>query len=128
MSRAERAQRLRESGVGDPVDAVLASQQAIVRRAYERSIEELSASPSLADQVIARSLEKFIATMPAPEANSARAVRLGDMQADLRGRPVAPSRSGSEVDTLDPLSAALARSRDMRAGIRSGKPRPRGMI
>jgi hypothetical protein len=67
MSRAERAQRLRESGVGDPVDAVLASQQAIVRRAYERSIEELSASPSLADQVIARSLEKFIATMPAPK-------------------------------------------------------------
>lgn len=121
MSRAERAQRLRESGVGDPVDAVLASQQAIVRRAYERSIEELSASPSLADQVIARSLEKFIATMPAPEANSARAVRLGDMQADLRGRPVTPSRSGSEVDTLDPLSAALARSRDMRAGIRSGE-------
>jgi hypothetical protein len=98
---------------------VLASQQAIVRRAYERSIEELSASPSLADQVIARSLEKFISTMPAPEANSARAARLGDVGADPHVRSLALSRSGSEVDTLDPLSAALARSRDMRAGIRS---------
>jgi hypothetical protein len=107
---------------------VLASQQAIVRRAYERSIEELSASPSLADQVIARSLEKFISTMPAPEANSARAARLGDVGADPHVRSLALSRSGSEVDTLDPLSAALARSRDMRAGIRSGKPRPRQMI
>jgi hypothetical protein len=118
-SRAERAQRLRESGVGDPVDAVLASQQAIVRRAYERSIEELSASSSLADQVIARSLEKFVATMPAPEANSARATRIRDVSADPHERPLASSRSGSDVDTLDPLSAALARSRDMREGIRS---------
>lgn len=118
-SRAERAQRLRESGVADPVDAVLASQQAIVRRAYERSIEELSASSSLADQVIARSLEKFIATMPAPEANSARATRIREVSADPHERPLAPSRSGSDVDTLDPLSAALARSRDMREGIRS---------
>jgi hypothetical protein len=74
--RSERAQRLRESGVGDPVEAVLASHQAIVRLAYERSIEELSASSSLADQVIARSLEKFAVTMPAPEANSARATRM----------------------------------------------------
>jgi hypothetical protein len=98
---------------------VLASQQAIVRRAYERSIEELSASSSLADQVIARSLEKFVATMPSPEANSARATRIRDVSADPHERPLAPSRSGSDVDTLDPLSAALARSRDMREGIRS---------
>lgn len=118
-SRAERAQRLRESGASDPVDAVLASRQAIVRRAYERSIEELSASSSLADQVIARSLEKFVATMPAPEANSARAMRGRDASADPHKPPLAPSRSGSDVDTLDPLSAALARSRDMREGIRS---------
>ncbi|WP_246870398.1 relaxase/mobilization nuclease domain-containing protein [Novosphingobium sp. SG707] len=118
-SRAERAQRLRESGVGDPVDAVLAAQQAIVRRAYERSIEELSASSSLADQVIARSLEKFVATMPVPEANSARATRVRDVSADPHERPLASSKSGSDVDTLDPLSAALARSRDMREGIRS---------
>lgn len=118
-SRAERAQRLQESGVGDPVDAVLASQQAIVRRAYERSIEELSASSSLADQVIARSLEKFVATMPAPEANSVRATRIGDVSADPHRRLLAPSKSGSDVDTLDQLSAALARSRDMREGIRS---------
>lgn len=117
--RSERAQRLRESGVGDPVEAVLASHQAIVRLAYERSIEELSASSSLADQVIARSLEKFAVTMPAPEANSARATRMRDVPADLLDQPSAPSRSDSKVGTLDPLSAALARSRDMREGMRS---------
>jgi hypothetical protein len=90
--RSERAQRLRESGVGDPVEAVLASHQAIVRLAYERSIEELSASSSLADQVIARSLEKFAVTMPAPGKFGASHAD-EDVPADLLDQPSAPSRS-----------------------------------
>jgi hypothetical protein len=55
---APSAQRLRESGVGDPVDAVLASQQAIVRRAYERSIEEMSAAGNWRQLIRERDLEK----------------------------------------------------------------------
>ena len=75
VSRAERAQRLRKQGITDPVEAVLASRQATVRATYVRSISELSTSPSVADQAVAQSLERFVATMPAPEANSARAMR-----------------------------------------------------
>ncbi|MET3762111.1 relaxase/mobilization nuclease domain-containing protein [Sphingomonas sp. UYEF23] len=74
-SRIARAERLRAEGREDPVVAMLASRQATVRATYSRSIDELSASPSAVDQHVARSLERFVATMPEPEPNSVRAMR-----------------------------------------------------
>jgi hypothetical protein len=115
-SRAERAQRFRDQGVSDPVEAVLASRQAIVRATYMRSVTELSASPSLADQVVAQSLGRFVAALPPPEPNSARAVRAAspsrtrDAIVDARTRPVADPG-------LDPITAALERSRVMRGKL-----------
>lgn len=74
-SRIQRVERLRKQGVPDPVRAVLIARQATVRATYIRSIQELAASPSAADQMVAQSLQRFVATMPEPEPNSARAVR-----------------------------------------------------
>ncbi|RYF12450.1 MAG: hypothetical protein EOO77_17395, partial [Oxalobacteraceae bacterium] len=74
-SRVQRVERLRKQGVPDPVRAVLIARQATVRATYIRSIHELAASPSAADQMVAQSLQRFVATMPEPEPNSARAVR-----------------------------------------------------
>lgn len=108
VSRAERAQRFRERGIPDPVNAVLANQRATVLSAYERSITELSSSPSFADQMIAKSLEKFIASMPAPEPNSIKAMRVE--------RVDDPPAAHKDVaaDTLDPVAASLARAQAMR--------------
>ncbi|MEG3162869.1 relaxase/mobilization nuclease domain-containing protein [Sphingomonas sp. LB2R24] len=92
VRRTERAQRLSKQGVADPVEAVLAKRQAAVRGTYARSITELSASPSIADQAVARSLEKFMATMPTPEANSARAMRLA-REKDIKSSVSTPVRS-----------------------------------
>jgi hypothetical protein len=113
-SRADRAQRFRDRGVADPVSAVLTNQRATVLTAYERSIAELSSSPSFVDQVIARSLEKFIGSMPVPEPNSIKSLspeHSNPAAGDRSGSPLRPS--GDNVETLDPLSAALARSRAM---------------
>lgn len=74
-SRIQRVERLRKQGVPDPVRAVLTARQATVRATYIRSVQELSASPSAADQMVAQCLQRFAATMPEPEPNSARAVR-----------------------------------------------------
>ena len=121
VSRAERAQRLREQGIADPVQANLASRQAAVRETYARSITELSGSPSIADQVVARSLEKLMTTMPAPEANSARAMRLAreeEMEHAVPDVDVRPIAAGSEPD---PIAAALERSRAMQEKIEARK-------
>ena len=113
-SRAERARRLRDQGIPDPVEAVLASRQAIVRATYMRSVAELSASPSLADQVVAQSLERFVAALPPPEPNSARAMRAGSPSHTL-GAPIdAATRSAVADPEPDPIAAALERSRVMR--------------
>jgi hypothetical protein len=112
MSRVDRAQRLRDQGIADPVNLVLATRQATVRATYQRSITELSASPSLADQVVAQSLETFVASMPEPEANSARAMRAADekcraREADARkiDRAVDGPPRGELLSTLDRLKA-----------------------
>ena len=116
-SRAERARRLRDQGISDPVEVVLAGRQAIVRETYMRSVAELSASPSLADQVVAQSLERFAAALPPPESNSSRAMRAGSPSrtrgaiVDARTRP-AVADPGS-----DPITAALERSRVMRGKL-----------
>ncbi|MEG3178828.1 relaxase/mobilization nuclease domain-containing protein [Sphingomonas sp. RB3P16] len=114
-SRAERAQRLCDHGDPDPVEAILSSRQATVRATYMRSVEELSASPSLADQVVAQSLKRFLAALPPPEPNSARAVRWASPTRvrdgaiiDVQTRPAAAGIG------LDPIAAALERSRAMR--------------
>lgn len=117
-SRAERAQRYRDRGVADPVNAVLANQRAAVLTAYEQSIAELSSSPSLADQAIAKSLEKFVASMPAPEPNSVRTERLA--QGD-RGEAAPLGRDAASNTTLDPVAAALARAKAMREQIEASK-------
>lgn len=112
VSRVDRAQRLREQGIADPVKSVLAARQATVRATYKRSITELSASPSFADQVVAQSLEKFVASMPEPEANSARAMREGDEKRRAREADAptihcgvdGPAR-GEPLSTLERLKA-----------------------
>jgi hypothetical protein len=115
--RAERARRLRDQGISDPVEAVLASRQAIVRATYMRSVAELSASHSLADQVVAQSLERFVAALPPPEPNSARAMRAGspsrrrDAIVDARTRPAVADPGP------DPITIALERSRAMRGKL-----------
>ena len=117
-SRAERAQRLRTQDISDPVEAILASRQATVRATYMRSVAELSASPSLADQVVAQSLQKFVTEMPAPQPNSTRARLIAIPQRKIVGlsapTPSDPSDANREVD---PIAAALARSRAMRERI-----------
>ncbi len=114
-SRAERAQRLRDQGMSDPVEAILLKRQATVRATYMRSVAELSASPSLADQVVAQSLGRFVAALPPPEPNSARA---------MRAIPFSRTRDAVTIDVQtrpavadlapDPIAAALERSRAMR--------------
>ena len=114
-SRADRAARFRERGIADPVETVLARQHATVRGAYERSISELSTSPSLADQVIAKSLERFVTSMLPPEPNSARGLR-----PVARERAPESDKSGTEPDRL---AAALARSRAMREQLEANRDR-----
>ena len=112
-SRMARVQRLREQGVEDPVFVMLASRQAAVRATYTRSITELSASPSAADQLVAKSLGRFVETMPPPEPNSVRAMRLASQKeaepvasAPVRAPIRIPDVSASRVDTgIDRLKA-----------------------
>ncbi len=112
-SRMARVQRLREQGVEDPVFAMLANRQAAIRATYTRSITELSASPSAADQLVAKSLERFVETMPPPEPNSVRAMRLASekdaepvVAAPVRAPIRIPDVSASRVDTgIDRLQA-----------------------
>jgi len=118
-SRADRVERYRERGIADPVEAVLAHRHATVRDAYERSISELSASPSLVDQAVAKSLERFITSLPTPEPNSVRAVKDATASQDEIGRGA--GKAGAEPD---PLTAALARSRAMREQLEAGRNLP----
>jgi hypothetical protein len=116
-SRAERAMRLRDQGISDPVEAIIASRQAIVRATYMRSVAELSASPSLADQVVAQSLGRFVAALPPPEPNSARAMRAGS-PSRTRGAIVdARTRPAVADPGPDPIAAALERSRVLRGKL-----------
>lgn len=122
QSRAKRSEQLRQRGLPDPVNTVLSKQQAAVRSAYQRSIAELSSSPSLADQVIAKSLDRFVSSMPAPEANSARAARPAAIDRGTEDRKSAPNARGSVVvATPDPVAAALARARAMSEQIEARK-------
>jgi hypothetical protein len=110
-SRADRVRGLRETDRGDPVEAVLAKRQAIVRDTFQRSIDELSASRSLADQVTAQTLSKFVVAMPKPVPNSVRA-----MQINRDANASAPAL-GRGVDAPDPIAAALARTQATNARI-----------
>ncbi len=123
-SRAERAMRLRQQGISDPVEAIIASRQATVRATYMRSVAELSASPSLADQVVAQSLERFVATLPPPEANSARAMRAGSPSLTRGAMVDARTRPAAADPGPDPITAALERSRVMRGKL-AAKHAPR---
>jgi hypothetical protein len=112
-SRIARAQRFRQQGIADPVIALLADRQATVRATYARSITELSASPSAADKLVAQSLERFVASMPEPEPNSVRAMRLANEKRakPVVARPVAalarvPEMPAERIDTgIDRLQA-----------------------
>jgi hypothetical protein len=133
-SRNERAQRLRETGRADPVRALLERRQATVRDAYERSIAELRASPSIVNQTVANSLQRFVDGMAAPEPNSLRAART--IETDRAGEARATARVTPEKDAeADPVVAAIARSTAMRDRIEArraeeraaplvGRPRP----
>ena len=105
-SRAERVQRLREQGLPDPAQAALADRQAAVRATYERSIAELSASPSMVNQMVAKSVGRFVAAMPAPEPNSVRAARDRN-----DGRGVGGADTAEATAERDALVAATARLR-----------------
>jgi len=111
VSRADRAQRLLDQGIADPVKSILATRQATVRATYMQSITELSASPSFADQVVAQSLEKFVASLPEPEANSARAMREADERRRAREADALKIDRGVDAPApAEPLST-LARLR-----------------
>lgn len=110
--RAERAARYRERGLADPVEAVLARQHVIVRDAYERSIVELSSSPSLVDQAVAKSLERFVASMRTPEPNSTKSIRLA---------PSLDRRDAADLEVRDQVAAALARSKAMREQLEADR-------
>jgi len=118
-SRQERTERLAKAGIADPVKAVLQQRQDAVRRAYERSIAELSASPDPQDREIAKSLERFAGSLPAPEGNSVRAPReqRGDVDPRIKKGPVADAQE-SGVATLDPVAAALAKLRQSNQAAR----------
>jgi len=126
VSRAERAQRLREQGIVDPVQAFLGTRQETVRATYQRSIDELSGSASFVDQVVAQGLQKFVATMPAPEPNSTRAVReaaldrgvpasASDVDARQAGADHGPDRIAAAVEHL------LERARATREKLEASK-------
>jgi hypothetical protein len=119
-SRADRLRRLRETGVADPARAVLAARQAIVRDTFQRSIEELSSSRSLADQVTAQSLRKFVTTLPEPIPNSIRAMQI-DRGAGMTA-PAAPDRGEGPAAT-DPVAAALGRLKAATAEITARRAR-----
>ena len=117
-SRTARAQRLREQGVDDPVFAMLANRQAAVRATYTRSITKPSVSPSAADQLVAKSLEQFVETMPPAEPNSVRAIRLASekdaepvasapVRAPIRIPDVLASRVDIGIDRLEALHERL---------------------
>ncbi len=111
-TRAARAGRYRTAGEPDPVDAVLARQRAVVRAAYEGSIAELSASPSLINKTVAQSLQRFIDAMPEPEPNSIRAARTIDVERRVEGRAFASRRRADALAGPDALAAAIAKLRD----------------
>lgn len=114
-SRADRARRLRDQGIPDPVEAILVARQVTVRATYMRSIAELSASPSLADQVVAQSLRRFVEALPPPEPNSTRAMRLASPTRQRDGAVVdGQTRTAVADPGLDLIAAALERSRVMR--------------
>jgi len=118
VSRADRVQRLNEFGKPDPVEAILASRHATVKATYMRLIGELSASPSFADQVIAQSLGKFVAEMPAPQPNSTRARVVATLHRELGSPSVKSLAVLSDSDReVDPIAAALARSCAMRGKL-----------
>jgi hypothetical protein len=115
VSRGDRVQRLRELGMPDPVEVILAGRQATVRATYMQSIGELSRSRSFADQVVAQSLQKFVAEMPAPQPNSTRARGVATHQRDLDSSLLASPAGPVGTDrAADPIAAALERSRAMR--------------
>ncbi|GHH25442.1 hypothetical protein GCM10008023_38860 [Sphingomonas glacialis] len=124
VSRADRAQRLRDRGVADPVDAILRSRRDTVEATYMRSIAELSASASFADQVVAQSLGKFVSSLPTPEANSARAMREAEEKGHARD-PFAPTleRGADDPKWAEPLST-LARLKALRAKTVQGDDAP----
>jgi hypothetical protein len=115
VSRADRVQRLRDKGMADPVEAILVSRQSTVQATYMRSIGELSASRSFADQVVAQSLQKFVSEMPAPQPNSTRARVAATLPREVDSRlDVLPAGPSDNDRDADPIAAALARSRAMR--------------
>lgn len=117
-SRALRAQRYRDGGSVDPVKAFLAERQATVRATYKWSIQELSSSPLAADQLVAQSLERFVATMPEPQPNSLSEDRspvdrgtpsLNRSAGSLPSRvPTTSPMVDTGVDKLQALNARLA--------------------
>ena len=121
-SRVERAQRLRNAGREDPVGVLLERRQATVRKAYEQSISELRASPSIVNQTVANSLQRFIDAMAEPEPNSLRAARAVDT--DRTGEGMGPTRTPGKDGDADPVAAALARSNAMRDRIKGRREEP----
>ncbi|WP_232280465.1 relaxase/mobilization nuclease domain-containing protein [Sphingomonas sp. PAMC 26605] len=115
-SRIARAERLRAEGREDPVIAMLASRQATVRATYTRSIAELSTSLSAVDQHVARSLERFVATMPEPEPNSVRALReAAERGVEPRVEPAPKLSVGLDVSPTSEAPKSISTVERMRA-------------
>ncbi|RSV14874.1 hypothetical protein CA235_10130 [Sphingomonas sp. ABOLF] len=123
-SRAERADRYQKGGRTDPVDRVLSDQRATVRAAYEQSIAELSASPSMVNQMVAKSLQRFVDGLPEPEPNSIRAVQTMVVSREAGGRPASSGRFDTTAAKPDDLEAALGRLRAARAPSEADRSTP----
>ena len=108
--RIERAQSLRQIERSDPVRVLLDRRQASVRETYERSIAELRSSPSIVNQTVANSLQRFIDGLPAAEPNSLRAARAIGIDLDSAASPT-PRSSIEKGAEVDPVAAAVARAK-----------------
>lgn len=117
-TRAARAERHQADDRGDPVGRLLAERRSVVRAAYERSIVELAASPSLVNRTVAQSLQRFVDALPEPEPNSIRATRT--MQD--RREAEAPGRKGRRTSEQEALAAATAKLRAATERSRAGAP------
>ncbi|WP_267347076.1 relaxase/mobilization nuclease domain-containing protein [Sphingomonas sp. GM_Shp_2] len=118
-SRAARAERVAGTGATDPVQTLLNKRHSEVRAAYECSIAELRASPSIINQAVATNLQRFLDGLNEPQPNSIQAARMQGVRV-----VVEPSAALTAThDKEDPVVAALARSKATRNRIEARRTR-----
>ncbi|MWC45576.1 relaxase/mobilization nuclease domain-containing protein [Sphingomonas carotinifaciens] len=115
-SRKTRVRQLAPADASNPLRATRATRQASVRAAYEQSIAVLRTSPSIVNQTVATSLQRFVEVMTVPEPYYRRTTGTRD-QAPAEGRRPLSVPSGERAHIDNPIAAALVRSQAMRERI-----------